>query len=60
MTAAYEADLAFWRAGRLAALTASDGWLNLTDRVEIPGPGLWSVGSWLGNDLRLSVGLNRT
>lgn len=29
-------DLTQWKAKRLAALTAPDGWLNLTDRVEIP------------------------
>lgn len=44
-----------WRAARLAALTAEDGWLNLTDRIEIP-QGPQRVGSALGNDLHLSTG----
>lgn len=44
-----------WRAARLAALTAEDGWLNLTDRVEI-GPGPQRVGRAAGNDLVLTVG----
>lgn len=44
-----------WRAERLAALVAGDGWLNLTDRVEIP-PGPQRVGRGAGNDLVLSVG----
>ena len=59
MTAAYEIELADWRAARLAALVAEDGWLNLTDRVEIDGPGRWSVGSGEDADLRLSVGPER-
>jgi hypothetical protein len=59
MTASYEAELADWRATRLAALVAEDGWLNLTDRVEIAGPGRWSVGAGAGNDLQLSVGPER-
>lgn len=48
-------DLARFRAERLAALTAEDGWLNLTDRVEI-APGRFSVGSAADCDVRLSVG----
>ena len=44
-----------WQAERLAALTAEDGWLNLTDRLEIP-PGGQRVGAAAGNDLVLSVG----
>ena len=44
-----------WRAARLAALTAPDGWLNLTDRVEIAA-GPQRVGRGAGNDLVLSVG----
>lgn len=44
-----------WQAKRLAALTAEDGWLNLTDRVEIP-PGAQRLGSAPDNDLILSVG----
>lgn len=47
-----------WRGARLAALTAEDGWLNLTDRVEI-GQGPHSVGRVAGNDLVLSVGPDR-
>lgn len=47
--------LAQHRAARLAALTAEDGWLNLTDRVEI-GPGPQRVGQGAGNDIRLSTG----
>lgn len=48
-------DLATWRSKRLAALIAEDGWLNLTDRLDIP-PGPQRVGSGADNDLRLSVG----
>ncbi len=44
-----------WQADRLAALTAEDGWLNLTDRIEIPD-GDQSLGSGPDNDLILSVG----
>ncbi len=44
-----------WAAARLAALRAEDGWLNLTDRVEIP-PGPHSLGAASDNDLILSVG----
>lgn len=44
-----------WKAARLAALTAEDGWVNLTDRVEI-APGPRRVGREPGNDLVLSVG----
>lgn len=48
-------DLATWRAKRFQALTAEDGWLNLTDRVEIAlGP--QRVGQGPGNDLVLSCG----
>jgi uncharacterized protein (DUF1684 family) len=49
------APLTAWKAQRLAALTAPDGWLNLTDRVEIP-PGPQTVGSALDNALILSSG----
>lgn len=52
---AWLAALEDWRAARLAALTADDGWLNLTDRIEL-SPGRLSVGSAPDNDLRLSVG----
>ncbi|MEO8241025.1 MAG: DUF1684 domain-containing protein [bacterium] len=44
-----------WQAKRLAALRAEDGWLNLTDRLEIP-PGPQTVGSAADNDLILSNG----
>ena len=44
-----------WKAARLAALVAEDGWLNLTDRVEI-GAGPQRVGRADDNDLVLSVG----
>jgi len=44
-----------WRAARHAALVAPDGWLNLTDRVEIP-PGPVRVGRGPDNDLVLSAG----
>ena len=44
-----------WQAERLAALTAEDGWLNLTDRVEIPA-GPQRVGRGAECDLVLSVG----
>lgn len=44
-----------WKATRKAALLAEDGWLNLTDRVEI-GAGPQTVGRAPGNDLVLSVG----
>ncbi len=43
------------RQARLEALQAEDGWLNLTDRVEIP-PGSHSVGSAPDNSLILSRG----
>lgn len=49
--------LSDWRGARLAALTAEDGWLNLTDRVDIAA-GAQRVGSAPDNDLVLSVGPN--
>lgn len=48
-------DLARWKAKRLAALTAVDGWLNLTDRLDLP-QGPQRVGRAPDNDLVLSVG----
>ncbi|MFG6081074.1 DUF1684 domain-containing protein [Paracoccus litorisediminis] len=51
----YQSQIEAWRAGRLAALTAEDGWLNLTDRVEIAA-GRLTVGAGTGNDVVLSVG----
>jgi uncharacterized protein len=44
-----------WQATRLRNLTAEDGWLNLTDRVEIP-PGPQTVGSAPDNSMILSTG----
>lgn len=51
----YPDDLALWRARRLAALCAEDGWLNLTDRVDLR-QGAQTVGSGENADVRLSVG----
>lgn len=48
-------DWAAWQADRLAALRAEDGWLNLTDRVEI-APGRMTVGRAAQKDVVLSVG----
>ena len=44
-----------WRADRLAALKAEDGWLNLTDRIEI-APGRMTVGRAADNDVVISAG----
>lgn len=44
-----------WQAERLAALVAPDGWLNLTDRVEVAS-GPQTVGSAPDNALVLTVG----
>ncbi len=52
---AYETEIAAWRADRLAALTAEDGWLDLTDRVEI-APGRMTVGTAVDNDVVISAG----
>ncbi len=49
------AALTTWKSDRLTALTAPDGWLNLTDRVPI-GNGPQRVGSAPDNDLILSRG----
>jgi uncharacterized protein (DUF1684 family) len=49
------APLNAWKAQRLAALTAPDGWLNLIDRVEI-APGPQTVGSAPDNAIILSRG----
>lgn len=48
--------LAEWRAERLAALTAPDGWLNLTDRVEIAAGNRYAVGRDAENGLCISAG----
>lgn len=45
--------IASWHAARLQALSAEEGWLNLTDRVEI-APGTYSVGR--AGDIALSTG----
>ncbi|EEW25593.1 protein of unknown function DUF1684 [Rhodobacter ferrooxidans] len=52
---AYADTLADWRAARLADLAAEDGWLNLTDRLELT-PGTHRVGSAADNDLVLTAG----
>ena len=44
-----------WHAARLADLAAPDGWLNLTDRVDV-GQGTWTVGRDPACDLILSTG----
>jgi uncharacterized protein (DUF1684 family) len=51
----YQAEIDSWRSARLAALAAEDGWLNLTDRVEVK-PGRMSVGAGPDNDVVLSTG----
>ena len=43
-------DLETWKRGRLAALTADDGWLVVTDRVVLR-MGAQTVGSAHGNDI---------
>ncbi|MFT4014234.1 MAG: DUF1684 domain-containing protein [Paracoccus sp. (in: a-proteobacteria)] len=52
---AYQTEIAEWREARLAALTAEDGWLDLTDRVEIT-PGRMTVGTAPENDVVISAG----
>lgn len=44
-----------WHRDRIAALVAGEGWLNLTDRIEL-SPGRYRLGRAGDNDLRLSVG----
>ena len=51
----YQTQIEDWRAGRLAALKAEDGWLNLTDRIEI-APGRMTVGRAADNDVVISAG----
>ncbi|MBZ9934896.1 DUF1684 domain-containing protein [Mesorhizobium sp. BR1-1-16] len=51
----YLADLESWRAKRLAALKAPDGWLNLISRDWLSS-GVFSVGSDGANDIVLPVG----
>ncbi|WP_313137512.1 DUF1684 domain-containing protein [Paracoccus jeotgali] len=55
MTDPYHHEIEDWRAERLAALTAEDGWLNLTDRIEI-APGRMRVGRDGDNDVVISAG----
>ncbi|MDD2867794.1 DUF1684 domain-containing protein [Neomegalonema sp.] len=51
-------DHAAWAAARLAALKAEDGWLHLTDRVEI-SPGRHEVGRGEEAEIRISAGPER-
>lgn len=44
-----------WHRDRIAALVAGEGWLNLTDRIELV-PGRYRLGRAKDNDLCLSVG----
>ena len=48
-------ELTEWRANRLAELCAEDGWLNLTDRVDLV-QGVQTVGSGAGVDVHISLG----
>lgn len=49
-------DFSTWKSDRLQALTAPEGWLNLTDRVEFSAGIPQSVGAALGHDIQLSRG----
>jgi uncharacterized protein len=51
----YAAEIDAWSAARLAALRAEDGWLHLTDRIEI-APGRYTLGQGGQNDLVISAG----
>lgn len=46
----FEAELETWRAGRIAALTAPDGWLSVCGLIWIE-PGEWRFGSAEENDI---------
>ena len=48
-------DLTAWKSARHTALTAKDGWLNLTDRVALK-MGAQTVGRAAGNDLIIRSG----
>jgi len=48
-------DLTAWKSARHAALTANDGWLNLTDRVTLR-IGAQTVGRAAGNDVVIRSG----
>lgn len=54
----YLADLDGWKARRLAALKAPDGWLNLVSRDWLSA-GVFNVGSGGTNDIVLPVGPER-
>lgn len=41
------ADVATWKADRRAALAAADGWLNLTDRIDLPSAPIPLVRRWI-------------
>lgn len=47
-----------WHRARLADLTAEDGWLHLTDRVEL-APGRHLVGRQAGCDVQIHAGPDR-
>ena len=50
----YQTQIEDWRADRLAALKAEDGWLNLTDRIEIAtAHGLYCDGASIILDLQV-------
>lgn len=44
-----------WKTARLAALKAEDGWLHLTDRIEV-NPGQYTVGRSAANDIEVHAG----
>ncbi|MBB4105415.1 DUF1684 domain-containing protein [Allorhizobium borbori] len=46
----FEAELETWRAGRISALTAPDGWLSVCGLIWIE-PGEWRFGSAQDNDI---------
>jgi uncharacterized protein (DUF1684 family) len=48
-------DLTSWKSARIAALTAPDGWVNLTDRVDLV-QGSQSVGVAADNAVQISAG----
>lgn len=46
----FEAELETWRTGRIAALTAADGWLSVCGLIWVE-PGEWRFGSAEDNDI---------
>jgi len=54
----YLAQLEAWRARRLAALKAADGWLNIIGRWWLE-PGTVTIGRGAGNDIVLPAGPDR-